>query len=119
MIVVAGEDTYKLVLELTNPSKKYPELRRKARKEMDREHLKIVSWEAKVIKFFDRVDNLRDLDKCEDKDFLALYADESGLLYDKVFEPFLIEMIKGGYSYAGHMEKEYLSWLKAVKRRSK
>jgi hypothetical protein len=115
--IVAGEDTYKLVLELTNPSKgsKRP---RAVRKQMDREHIKAGSWEAKVLKFFDRVENLRDMEKCEEKDFLALYGGESQALYDEVFEPFLNEMVAGGYSYAEHMKKEYLSWVRAAIRRS-
>lgn len=50
-----------LVEEVTNPSKDHPELRRDERKAMDREHLRRVSYYAKVIKFIDRIDNIRDM----------------------------------------------------------
>ena len=54
IIEATDEATYNLVLELTNPSKssKAP---RAVRKQMDRDHLSHVSWEAKIIKMFDRI----------------------------------------------------------------
>lgn len=64
-----------LVLELTNPSKKFPELVRKDRKSLDVRHLKTISKEAKIIKFFDRIDNLNDIPKTES--FLQVYKRES------------------------------------------
>ena len=75
------EETYCLVQELTNPSKnvKAP---RAVRKKMDRDHLASVSWEAKIIKLFDRTVNLKDVSDCLDKNFVALYAEESRLLLE-------------------------------------
>jgi len=81
------EETLKLVLELTNPSKGSKEPRA-VRKKMDRDHLAVVSWEAKVIKLCDRILNLLDLKmnallpNGPPKDFLALYAKESRLLLE-------------------------------------
>ena len=112
----AGEDVYNLVLELTNPSKG-SKLRRAERKKMDREHLKTVSWEAKVIKFFDRSCNLHDLEGCQEKDFLALYCDESQALWDEVFAPYR-EGCREDAFIDIHMEKFYLSWLNAARKRS-
>lgn len=65
-----------LVEELTNPSKQYPTLRREDRKKMDREHLMKVSFEAKIIKMVDRIDNLREMGDAP-ADFRRLYAGES------------------------------------------
>jgi guanosine-3',5'-bis(diphosphate) 3'-pyrophosphohydrolase len=61
-----------LVVELTNPSKEHPELPRKERKAMDREHLLHISPTAKLIKLIDRWDNLNDmpLDNPDAKRFL-------------------------------------------------
>ena len=70
-----------LVAEVTNPSKAHPELRRHQRKAMDREHLKHVTYHAKVIKFIDRIDNIRDMVDA-DKGFLEKYAEETMLLKD-------------------------------------
>jgi len=81
------EETLKLVLELTNPSKGSKEPRA-VRKKMDRDHLAVVSWEAKVIKLCDRILNLLDLKmnarlpNGPPKDFLALYAKESRALLE-------------------------------------
>lgn len=79
----------KLVKELTNPSKSFVPTEehrrlpkgsiRKIKKQMDRDHLSNVSWQAKVIKLADRLDNVRDM-KGLDDDFCLLYADESQLL---------------------------------------
>src|SRR5690606_5988102 len=70
IVEASGEAVLKLVRELTNPSKgvKAP---RAVRKQMDRDHLKHVSWDAKIIKLFDRICNLRDLEQCPDRDFLG------------------------------------------------
>ena len=66
-----------LVLELTNPSIPFKgKLNRAARKKMDREHLQKVSWEAKMLKLYDRTCNLRDMQGCEDG-FRVLYCKES------------------------------------------
>lgn len=73
-----GERVLKIVQELTNPSH-LPENKRKLRaerKRIDREHLKTVSKEAKLIKLLDRTDNLRDVVRGP-RDFQELYANES------------------------------------------
>lgn len=74
-------NTLKLVKELTNPSKG-SKASRAERKQMDRDHLKVVSWEAKVIKLIDRTCNLLDMTECPDKAFVKLYANESMALLD-------------------------------------
>jgi len=74
-------DVLKLVKELTNPSKG-SKASRSVRKQMDRDHLRHVSWEAKVIKLIDRTCNLGDLQLCPDNGFVRLYANESRLLLE-------------------------------------
>ena len=68
-----------LVIELTNPSKKFPTLKRAARKEMDRLYLNTCSANAQLIKVIDRLDNIRDMEGAPD-DFKSLYFDETILL---------------------------------------
>lgn len=106
IIAETDEETYKLVAELTNPSKgsKAP---RWVRKQMDRDHLAHVSWEAKIIKLFDRIENLKDMEECPEKDFMALYASESRQL---------LECLKDADE---GLAKELLSWIKAVEKWSK
>lgn len=72
---VFGPEVAWLVGELTNPSRdsKAP---RKARKQMDIEHLATVSREAKIIKILDRIDNLRDM-RDAPIGFRRLYCAES------------------------------------------
>jgi hypothetical protein len=53
-----GDNVGTLVSELTNPSKG-SKASRAERKQMDRDHLKGVSKEAKIIKLLDRIDNLK------------------------------------------------------------
>jgi|2_EtaG_2_1085320.scaffolds.fasta_scaffold09582_5 (p)ppGpp synthase/HD superfamily hydrolase len=82
---ILSDDVSKLVDELTNPSKgvKAP---RRVRKEMDRDHLKNVSHEAKILKLLDRTDNIQEmiwdfgLFGENERDFARLYAKESRLL---------------------------------------
>lgn len=76
IIDVAGEDVLILIKELTNPSKsmKAP---RYIRKQVDRDHLKTVSNEAKIIKLIDRTVNLEDFEGCDDVNFVKLYIKES------------------------------------------
>lgn len=76
-----GDDVLNLVCELTNPSKGN-DAPRHVRKQMDRDHLKNVSWEAKVIKLCDRLCNLRDLEDCDNKRWMATYLKESRQLLD-------------------------------------
>jgi (p)ppGpp synthase/HD superfamily hydrolase len=77
-----GDRVLKLVQELTNPSKGSKEPRR-VRKQMDIDHLKGVSKEAKQIKLADRLENLYDLEGADD-DFPALYAKESRALIEAI-----------------------------------
>lgn len=72
-----------LVVELTNPSKGRRDMSRKDRKAMDRAHLATVSHAAKIIKMFDRIDNLSDPDAAP-RTFRGLYAMESAMLADAV-----------------------------------
>jgi (p)ppGpp synthase/HD superfamily hydrolase len=77
--VVAG-----LVLELTNPSKGRIDLSREERKSLDREHLKTVSQEAKIIKLVDRIDNVSEIldDVMVPTDFRQKYFSETKLLLE-------------------------------------
>lgn len=73
-----GSMVESIVVELTNPSKQHPELRRHERKAMDRRHIGSASYAAKVLKLIDRADNLGEIDR--ESSFAALYARESLLL---------------------------------------
>ena len=81
IVEATDADTLSLVCELTNPSKSSTAPRR-IRKQMDRDHLATVSWEAKIIKLIDRTVNLKDMADCPDKGFLGLYASESRKLWE-------------------------------------
>lgn len=72
-----------LVQELTNPSKQHPELNRAARKEMDRLHLSKCSYDAKIIKMIDRIDNLNEM-KGAEQGFIKKYCEESRLLAEAI-----------------------------------
>jgi (p)ppGpp synthase/HD superfamily hydrolase len=74
-----GEPTAWLVHHLTNPSKRFPAMRREQRKQMDRLHIASCSNVVRVVKLVDRIDNLRDMSLAP-RPFLRLYADESRLL---------------------------------------
>jgi hypothetical protein len=74
-------ETLNLVKELTNPSKG-SSAPRNIRKQMDRDHLMNVSWEAKIIKMFDRIQNLLDMGQCPDKQFVEKYKSESKQLLE-------------------------------------
>ena len=80
MAAEVGWDVVNLVKELTNPSKgvKAP---RVVRKQMDRDHLAIISQDAKTIKLIDRICNLKDIEQ-GDKDFIPLYVAESRALFE-------------------------------------
>ena len=68
------------IQELTNVSKyKIPKENRKTRKEFDRNRIAKASVEAKVIKMFDRIDNVSDM-AGKEEGFAQLYCDESVLL---------------------------------------
>jgi len=86
------------VLELTNPSIKHKHLHRKQRKQIDRDHFRTVSKEAKIIKLLDRIDNVRDMSGAEDG-FKRVYLDETLMLgtvlleIDDDIKPLYIELI--------------------------
>lgn len=77
-----GSKVAQLCIELVNPSIKHSSLSRVERKAIDREHLKTVSREAKIIKLFDRIDNVTDLRKVHPKrmGWALIYLEESWLL---------------------------------------
>jgi (p)ppGpp synthase/HD superfamily hydrolase len=88
------DKTVELVVELTNPSKRRKDLGRAARKQLDRDHLRGVSREAKRLKMLDRIDNLQE-SSVADEAFRSLYVAESLLLVDclKDVDPVLAERI--------------------------
>jgi (p)ppGpp synthase/HD superfamily hydrolase len=73
-----GKGVVLLCEELTNASKD-SKLSRPERKKMDRDRLAKVSKEAKIVKLYDRIDNVNDMEGADD-DFKKLYCDESRLL---------------------------------------
>lgn len=75
----------KLVKQLTNPSKDHPHLSRVQRKEMDRDHIKGIEKDAKIIKAFDRIDNIRGIINAP-RDFACLYLSESRKLAECLTE---------------------------------
>lgn len=75
-----GDDACAIVREVTNPSKRHPELPRAERKAMDRAHIATISRRARCLKLADRADNLRDGCSSPDKAWLATYVRESRLL---------------------------------------
>jgi len=79
-----GDETLEMVLELTNPSKDFPDMPRVHRKLMDREHIATISKGAKTIKLIDRIDNVREMldDPETPESFVKLYVPESRLLLD-------------------------------------
>ncbi len=74
IITGVDEETFNLVIELTNV--KHPGVNRKERKKLDWERLSKVSRPAKIIKMFDRIDNLREMVDAPN-DFKKLYLFES------------------------------------------
>lgn len=104
ILAATNDHVLQLVKELTNPSKnfvfkqEYKKLPkgsvRAMKKQMDRDHIKTVSWEAKLIKLADRIDNVNDMEGM-DKDFCLLYADESMALLEvlsETYEPLEIKL---------------------------
>lgn len=73
--------TVNLCRELTNPSKGVSAPRH-VRKQMDRDHLKEVSHEAKILKMLDRLDNIMEMAPEAPLDFIEMYAEETKLLID-------------------------------------
>ena len=68
---------------LTNPSKQFKDRPRAERKAMDREHIRSMPWEVRLIKLIDRLDNIMDMNCCPDapEDFDQLYRAETVELY--------------------------------------
>lgn len=58
-----GEEAFNLVIEVTNvyTKKKYPKLKRKERKILEAKRLGKISFEGKIIKISDMIDNLSDV----------------------------------------------------------
>lgn len=87
MLFSIGKEASDMVLELTNPSK-FSSLSRADRKKMDRDHISDISRSSKIIKFFDRIDNVSELIRDfhilskSEKEFAEKYAFESRLLLD-------------------------------------
>ena len=77
-----GDQVAGLVGELTGTSNVSP-LSRPERKALDRDHLARASWEAKIIKLLDRIDNLGELKNAPDE-FASTYVAESLLLAEAV-----------------------------------
>lgn len=75
-----GKEVRDGVWALTNPSKLFPELHRDLRKEMDRKHLAEVAGWIKVIKMWDRIDNLMDMQNGPIKFIMNVYLPESRAL---------------------------------------
>jgi (p)ppGpp synthase/HD superfamily hydrolase len=67
---------------LTNHSRNFPNVNRETRKALDRQHLKFVEDNIRIIKFIDRIDNLRDMVNAP-ADFIDLYLRESDLLVNE------------------------------------
>ncbi len=65
---------------LVNPSKEHKNLKRAQRKAMDREHIQQLPVEIKLIKAYDRLDNVKDIPPGEQ--FGTVYANESLLLLE-------------------------------------
>jgi (p)ppGpp synthase/HD superfamily hydrolase len=102
-----GEAVYRLVFELTNPSKG-SKLLRAERKKLDVDHLKKVSTQAKKIKLLDRLDNVRELSISKDREFALLYAQESRALLDAVADA--APDLAGELKRAINRLEEHLSW---------
>jgi (p)ppGpp synthase/HD superfamily hydrolase len=70
-----GKDVADLVNEVTDVSINHPELNRKARKNMDKDHLALASDRAKSLKLADLIDNSESIVK-HDKKFAKVYMKE-------------------------------------------
>lgn len=75
-----GERVAGFVASLTNPSASQKHLPRAERKAIDREHLSRQCREVVLIKLCDRIDNVLDLARCPDANFLQKYGEESKAL---------------------------------------
>jgi (p)ppGpp synthase/HD superfamily hydrolase len=93
---VAGLEVRCGVEALTNPSKG-TKFSRAERKKMDREHIATQPRDARIIKAYDRIDNLRDMGDAP-ADFRRLYAHESEQLLEvlaPVLTPEEVQLFNG------------------------
>lgn len=83
--IQCGEEVSLLVLELTNQYTKdaYPSWNRRRRKEAECQRLSKISVPAKIIKMYDRLDNLMEI-RGLDPSRIKMYAGESLLLANAV-----------------------------------
>jgi len=85
-----GTDVFNLVYELTNDYTKVrcPDLNREERKKLEVERLSQCCDEAKILKLFDRIDNLEDLERAGKRlvgsGFLKKYVKESIQLAESI-----------------------------------
>lgn len=100
-----------LVQEVSNPSKNLSGVTRAERKRIDREHIAKISFNGKLIKLADRVDNLMDSIGCP-IDWITKYLEESKLL---------LEVLKGvdddlevDYTYALSLLNNHIELVKKV-----
>ena len=77
---IFGDDIYRLVWELTDVSEK-SDGNREARKAIDRQHIANASYDAKVVKCADLIDNTSSIAK-HDKDFARVYLNEKAKLLE-------------------------------------
>ena len=77
---------HRMVIALTNLSKRFPEMNRGERKAMDRDHLRNCEHWVKTIKLVDRIDNIRDIGQAP-SDFRITYLEESDLLNEALRVP--------------------------------
>jgi (p)ppGpp synthase/HD superfamily hydrolase len=96
-----------LVVQLTAPSKAYPHLNRKERKEIDRQYLAQVPDAAKKIKLIDRIDNIREMAEAP-RDFKELYVDETRLLVEAIASVDTMDL-------CGELDRECLKILREAK----
>jgi len=78
---VFNVDVANIVFDVTNPSKHYPDLNRKARKEMDLEHLKSAMVRSKALKLADLIHNFTSIVK-EDPEFAKIWCVEAQKISD-------------------------------------
>jgi (p)ppGpp synthase/HD superfamily hydrolase len=84
LVALFPPEVFTLVYELTDRSAMLKEIgiQRADRMKIDRERLKTVSTKARILKLFDRIDNVTDMINCNvvPKEFVQLYIEESILL---------------------------------------
>lgn len=76
-----GTEVARYVGHLTN-FHRIPGIPRHERKRADRERLREIPWECKIVKLIDRIDNLWEIDRTDG--FAKIYAQESLLLVEVI-----------------------------------